>query len=278
MRWILTSFLVVSFMAIGGCASFFAPWFPPKEKEAQEELKSEHTWLGKEQTESEKKQSAKLHTLLAGEYYSRGQYKVAIEEANQAISANSDYAPPYNVLGLVYMKLREDKLAQQNFERALNITPNDSETHNNFGWFLCQRKPEQMDQAMKHFKAALKDSLYSTPEMSNTNAGTCELSRGNYTSAEGYFQKALVLKPKYPPALIGLAKMHFLRGNLDAAKLNLARYMHASPPTAESLWLGVKIERKAGNRQSAASYASQLKKRFPNSDEAIALSSGKFEQ
>ncbi|MCK5436113.1 MAG: hypothetical protein KAI88_05740, partial [Nitrosomonadaceae bacterium] len=81
MRQLLTSFLIALFILIGGCASFFAPWFPPEQKEAQEELKSEHTWLGKEQSESAKKESAKLHTLLAGEYYSRGQHKVAIEEA-----------------------------------------------------------------------------------------------------------------------------------------------------------------------------------------------------
>ena len=129
---------------------------------------------------------------------------------------------------------------------------------------------------MKHFEIALEDPLYSTPEMANTNAGTCELSRGNYRSAEEYFQKALMLKPKYSPALIGLTKMHYSSGNLAAAKLNLARYMHTSIPTAEGLWLGVKIERKAGNRQSAANYASQLKKRFPDSKEAIALSKGEF--
>jgi len=276
MRQLLTSFLIALFILIGGCASFFAPWFPPKQKGAQEELKSEHTWLGQEQSESAKIESTKLHTLLAGEYYSRGQYKVAIEEANEALSGNSSYAPAYNVLGLVYMDLNEDRLAQQNFERALDIAPNDPEIHNNFGWFLCQRRPEQMDQAVKHFEIALKDPLYSTPEMANTNAGTCELSRGNYRSAEEYFQKALILKPKYSPALIGLTKTHYSSGNLAAAKLNLARYMHTSTPTAESLWLGVKIERKAGNRQSAASYASQLKKRFPDSKEAIALSKGEF--
>ena len=276
MRQLLTSFLIAFLILIGGCASFFAPWFPPKQTEVQEELKSEDTWLGKEPSESAKKQSTKLHTQLAGEYYSRGQYKVAIEEANKALSTNSSYAPAYNVLGLVYMKLREDNLAQQNFDRALYIAPNDPETYNNYGWFLCQRKPEQMDQAMKHFGIALNDPLYSTPEMANTNAGTCEPSRGNYRSAEEYFQEVLMLKPKYSPALIGLTKMHFLSGNLAAAKLNLARYMQAYTPTAESLWLGVKIERKAVNLQSAASYASKLKKRFPNSKEAIALSKGKF--
>jgi type IV pilus assembly protein PilF len=276
MRLILTGFFVTLLMLTSGCASFFAPWFPPKEKETQEELKLEHSWLGREQSESAKREGTILHTQLAGAYYNRGQYKIAIDEANKALSANSSYAPAYNVLGLVYMNLHEDKLAKENFERALEIEPNDPETHNNFGWFLCQRMPEQMDQAMKHFMAALKDSLYTTPEMSNTNAGTCEISRGNYTSAERLFQQALVLKPGYSQALIGMAEAHYMSGNLPAARLNLSRYMRTSTPTAKSLLLGVRIERKSGNSQSAASYASQLMKRFPNSNEAIALRKGKF--
>jgi len=138
MRLIMTGFLVTLLILTSGCASFFAPWFPSKEKETQEELKSEHAWLGKEQSESAKKESTALHTQLAGAYYSRGQYKIAIEEANKALSTNPSYAPAYNVLGLVYMNLHEDKLAKENFERALEIEPKDSETHNNFGWFLCQ--------------------------------------------------------------------------------------------------------------------------------------------
>ena len=276
MRLILTGFFVSLLILTSGCASFFAPWFPPKEKEVKEELKSEHSWLGKEQTESEKKASTVLHTQLAGAYYNRGQYKIAIDEANKALSTNPSYAPAYNVLGLVYMNLNEDKLAKENFERALEIAPNDPETHNNFGWFLCQRMPEQMDQAMKHFMTALEDSLYSTPEMSNTNAGTCELSRGSYKSAERFFQKALVLKPEYSQALIGMAETNFMSGNLPAARLNLSRYMRTSTPTAKSLLLGVRIERKSGDRQSAANYASQLTKRFPNSKESAALRNGKF--
>lgn len=276
MRLILTGFFVTLMILTSGCASFFAPWFPPKEKEVREELKSEHSWLGKEQTEKEKEASTVLHTQLAGAYYNRGQYKIAIDEANKALNTDPGYAPAYNVLGLVYMNLKEDKLAKENFDRALEIAPNDPETHNNYGWFLCQRIPEQTDQAMKHFMAALKDPLYSTPEMSNTNAGTCELNRGGYKSAERFFRQALSLKPSYSQALIGMAETHFMTGNLPAARLNLSHYMRTSTPTAKSLLLGVRIERKSGNRNSAASYASQLTKRFPNSDEAAALRNGKF--
>ncbi len=275
MRRMLTGFFVTLLILTSGCASFFAPWFPPKEKGFQE-LRSEHSWLGKEQSESAKKTSIVLHTQLAGAYYNRGQFKIAIDEATKALNNNPDYAPAYNVLGLIYMDLHEDKLAKENFERALEIAPKDPEAHNNFGWFLCQRMPEQMDQAIKHFMAALKISLYPTPEMPNTNAGICELSRGSYKSAERFFQQALALKPTYSQALIGMAETHFMSGNLPAARLNLLHYMRISTPTAKSLLLGVRIERKSGNRQSAASYASQLSKRFPNSDETAALRNGKF--
>ena len=48
-------------------------------------------------------------------------------------------------------------------------------------------------------------------------------------------------------------------------------------PTAESLWLGVRVERRLGDRNSEASYAMQLRNKFPNSVEARALGAGKFE-
>ena len=46
MRLILTGFLVTLLILTSGCASFFAPWFPSKEKEVGD-FKSEHSWLGK---------------------------------------------------------------------------------------------------------------------------------------------------------------------------------------------------------------------------------------
>ena len=44
-------------------------------------------------------QSAKIHTELAAEYFNRGQLDVAIEEVTEALKAQSNYAPAYNVLG-----------------------------------------------------------------------------------------------------------------------------------------------------------------------------------
>jgi len=43
---------------------------------------------------------------------------------------------------------------------------------------------------------------------------------------------------------------------------------------AEQLWLGVRIERKVGDRNAAANYAVQLRKRFPDAQETQWLMQG----
>ena len=67
----------------------------------------------------EPRNRAKIHTELASLYYGRGNMAVALEELRIATSADANYAPAYSFYGLVYMELREAKLAQENFERAL---------------------------------------------------------------------------------------------------------------------------------------------------------------
>lgn len=260
MKQALTGLFIVLSILTGGCA----------QQPVQGRLMSE-------QFLSIAQQSAKIHTELAAEYYSRGQFVVALEEVTEALRADVKFAPAYNVLGLIYMDLREDRLAQKNFEQALRIAPNDSEVHNNYGWFLCQRRPERMEQAVEHFMEALKNPLYSTPEKPYNNAGICMLSRGDYKSAEEFFQKTLSIRATDSQALIGMAKIGLRNGNLVAAKANLSRHMQVSVPTAESLWLGIQIERKIGDRHAEASYAIQLQKRFPDSKEAAVLRDGRFE-
>lgn len=218
---------------------------------------------------------AKIHTELAGQYYSRGQYRVAIEEAEIALRANNNYAPAYNVLGLIYMDLREDGRAQVNFERAIRIAPNDADVHNNYGWFLC-RNPAQIDLAIDHFMQAIKDPFYEIPEKSYTNAGLCVLKRNDFEQAKAYLQKALVIHPDYPLAVLGLIQIDYLSRNLRVAQTNITRYIQSYPLSADSLWLAIRIEHALGNDQAVASYGAQLQRRFPDSNEARSLREGKL--
>lgn len=220
-------------------------------------------------------QSAKIHTELAAEYFNRGQLDVAIEEVNEALKAQSNYALAFNVLGLINMTLNENNKALDNFERAIRLAPKNSEIHNNYGWFLCQRFSQRIDQAIDHFMVAAKDPLYATPEMSYANAGICETKRQNYTEAKVFFHKALSLRPSYAPAAIGLIDMDFQRGNLTDAKSKLAQFLQNNAPTAESLMMAIKIEQAAGNQLAVDSYIFQLHKYFPESKEAVMIREGR---
>lgn len=232
--------------------------------------------MSKQEKSDRAHQSAKIHTELAAEYFNRRQLDVAIEEVTEALKAQSNYAPAYNVLGLVNMTLNEDSKALDNFEKAIQIAPRNSEIHNNYGWFLCQRFAHRMDQAINHFMIAVKDPLYPTPEMSFANAGICEFKRQKYNEAQAFFQKALSIQPNYSPALTGLIDIDLQRGNLTDAKSKLALFLQNNASTPESLLLAIRIEQAMGDQLAADSYIFQLQKYFPDSKEAAIVREGKI--
>jgi type IV pilus assembly protein PilF len=217
---------------------------------------------------------AKIHTELAAQYYERAQLGVAMEEIGKALQSESNYAPAYNVRGLINMALREDIQAEDDFQRSLRLDSGDSDAHNNYGWFLCQRGKVQ--DSIKQFMAALKNPLYATPEKSYLNAGVCSGKAGNAKGAEEFLQKALILRPNMPEALVGLAELSFASGDHAGAKSYFMRFAknRETPLSAENLWLAVRIERKMGDKNSEESYALQLRKYFPDSREAQLMLQG----
>lgn len=217
--------------------------------------------------------SARVHTELAGMYYERAQLGVALGELELALHADSNYAPAYNVRGLVNLALREYKEAEQDFQQSLRLDKNDSEAHNNYGWFLCQRGREK--ESISHFMAAIKNPLYGTPERAYLNAGVCAKKSGDNKDAEEFLQRALLVQPGLAEAMLPLAELSFANGDYVMAKKYFAGYSEkADNLTAGQLWLAVRIERKVGDRNSEASYSMQLRKRYPDARETQLLTSG----
>jgi type IV pilus assembly protein PilF len=221
------------------------------------------------------RERARVHTELASGYYELRNMNVALEEVKEALRADPSYGPAYNVAGLIYADLKEDKSAQDSFLRALRIDPADSDANNNYGRFLCDRKRE--DEALRYFQAALRNPLYRNPERSYVNAGLCSRRRGDLAAAEDYFQKALQVRPGEPQALYQLAEITYSRGGYKQAKSYLDRIGQLTSANAEILWLALRVERKLGDRDAAASYGTQLTKNFPDSKEARALLAGREE-
>lgn len=230
---------------------------------------------GNSEADSQVRERARVFTDLAGAYVARGQYKVALGELRKAITADSRYGPAYNVYGMIYMELAEDKLAEDNFQRAIELDRNDSTARNNYGWFLCTRG--RYDEGLAQFSAAIRNPLYAQPELAMTNAGLCAEKKGDIALAEANLAKALKLQPDSPNTVLKLAGLNFRQGRLMQAQRLLERHDELAPPTAESLWLGVRLARKLGDRSQEAAYALQLHKRFPDSNEAQLLLAGQYE-
>ena len=218
---------------------------------------------------------ARVHNELAAAYYERGNMGVALEELRIALAADPSYAPAYNTLGLVHMDLKEYPQAQQNFERGLQIAPNDPDINHNYGWFLCQTDREEL--SLRYFLAAIKNPLYASPQKSYALAGACALRKGNESAARDYFEHALRLDPNLPLALVNLAKLKYRAGELSAARTLVGRYNQIVEPTAESLWLAVRIERRLGDRAAETRQSAELRRRFPGSKEHENLIKGRFE-
>ncbi len=227
------------------------------------------------EADSEGRQRARAFTDLANAYFVRAQYKIALDELRKAITADSRFGPAYNIYGQIYMELAEDKLAEENFRRAIELDRNDSFARNNFGWFLCTRG--RYDEGLEQFSLALRNPLYTQPEQAMANAGLCAERKGDVRLAEANLLKSLKLQPDNPGTVLKLAGLYFRQGRLVEAQRQLARHAELAPPSAESLWLGVRLERKLGDRAQEAAYGLQLRKRFSDSDEARLLMTGQYE-
>jgi len=250
-------------LAVAGCASPQPAPAPPPQPAPPPPVK---------QQEVSPKERAKLHAELGAGYYERGRMDIALEELNEAAKLDPNESRIYNLYGLVYAMLGENAKAEQNFQRALSMAPQNPDYHHNWGWYLCSTgRPRE---AIPEFEIALRDPLYKTPEVALINAGRCSLAFGDLDGADKYFRRALATAPNNPQAIYGVALLSFRLGRQDDARSWMRRLTQQQPVPPEVLYLAMCIEKKSGDRAAEQSYIAQLKNRYPDSAETKAIPSG----
>ncbi len=217
---------------------------------------------------------AKIRLELAANHYQQRNFPLALQEAEQAVKLDPGFGASYGMLGLVYMAIGDRQKADESFRRALSIDPKDAELNNNFGWYLCQTGRQQ--ESLGYFSNALEDRLYATPAKPLHNAGICALQIGDEPAAENYFLRSFQVDPANAVAMFNLGRLYLQRGNLERAKFYSERLMNSYQPTAETLWLALKVARAGGDQDYSSQLASQLRQRFPQSREAGLLQRGAF--
>jgi type IV pilus assembly protein PilF len=243
---------------------------PPAPEPAGERTKSTTS-----DTDADARGRARIHTDLAVNYLEIRNLGVALEEAGIAQRSDPSYAPAFNVAGLIYIELKDDRMAEESFRQALRINARDADTNNNYGTFLCDRKREA--DGIKHFLVAISDPLYQFPDRSYVNAGVCARRRGDLAGAENYFRNALKFQPNQIQALYQLADMSYARASYAETRTVLARLVPVAAGSPEILWLMLRTERRLGDGNALDSLAHQLRTNFPDSKEAALLSAKQFD-
>ncbi|MCM5571936.1 type IV pilus biogenesis/stability protein PilW [Burkholderiaceae bacterium FT117] len=226
--------------------------------------------------ESDARRRARIRVELAAGYYQQRNYQVALDEIGQALRADPEYPGAFGMLGLVYMALNDRERAEESFQRGLRLAPNDANLNNNYGWFLCQTGRER--DSIARFEQALRDPLYQTPTMPLHNAGICALRLGDEKTAESYFLRAFQVDATNPVAMFNLGQIYLKRGDLERARFHAQRLVNTFEPSAQTLWLALKVERALGNRDAEASLGAQLRRRFPDSPEAGLLAARRYSE
>lgn len=224
---------------------------------------------------SEAQRRAKVHTELGMAYFEAGRFDIALDAARSAFGYESGYAPAHHLMALVHMLVGDANAARDNFQRAIAVAPNDPDFNNSYGWFLCTVGEEQ--EGLRRLALAASNPYYRYATRPYTNSGLCHLRLNNEEAAKAQFKLAATVDPNNGQALYYLAAIAYRQADYASARDYLVQLHQRREPTAESVWLGVRTERRLGNREAENSYAEQLRGRFEKSPQYQALKQGKYE-
>jgi type IV pilus assembly protein PilF len=258
--------LVTGLVSISGCASKVAGVDPA----------GNGVEMMTASDEPDARRRARIRLELAVGYFEQGQTTIALDELKQSIAADPTFGEAYNLRGLIYMRLNDFRFSEESFRKALSINPQNSNIVHNLGWLLCQqaRYPE----SMLMFSQALSNPQYGGRAKTLMAQGLCQIGAGQAADAELSLLKSYEFDAGNPVTAYNLAKLLFQRDDFIRAQFYVRRLNNSELANAESLWLGVKVERRMNNPDAMLQLATQLQKRFPQSREAASYQRSAFDE
>ena len=265
MKSLLTWLLLGAAAGLFGCAS------RPGEAEVAASGKE---WVT-ESDEPEAQRRARLRIELASGYFEKGQVTVALDEVKQALAADPNYAPAHNLRGLIYLRLKEPRLAEASFQQAIKLAPRDGDSWHNLGWMHCEAG--QYADAVAAFGKALQTPQYAAASRTWMSQGICQARAGQPLEAERSLLRAFELDAANPIVSYNLASLLLQRREYQRAQFHIRRLNNSELANAESLWLGARVERKLNQLETARQLGEQLRSRYPESQEAANYERGAFD-
>lgn len=220
-------------------------------------------------TEKKDPQKAVEYSVQAARtYIARQEWDNAKRHLRNALAIDDNDGEVHEALGLVFQSTGEFELADQHFQRAVALDGSLSRVRNNYAAFLYQQ--ERYPEAERQLERVVEDTLYENRPAAYVNLGLVRMKLKKYESARNAFERARRMDSRNAVTLFQLAEAHYQLGDFSKAQQFYADYRQLVPrQTAGTLWLGIRLADKSGDRNAVASYALALRNLYPRSDEYL---------
>lgn len=210
--------------------------------------------------------AAQKRAQLGLTYLRRGNSQQAKYNLDKAIKFAPNIEDVHISMAYYYQTVGDLVNAETSYRKAINASDASGDGYNNFGVFLCQQDEFKESEAM--FLKAVKMPKYTRAGDSYENLGVCSRKAGEIDKARAYFSTALKYNPRSQITLIELTEIEIEQHHYLDARAQLARYHRIIAQSAESLNLGMTIERNMNDEEAARKFGILLLAKFPSSNEA----------
>ncbi len=176
----------------------------------------------------ERLQKAAAHYQLGVSYLNDNNIQPAFVEFQKALELNPNDKEVLNAIGVIYLlKLEDYPKAVDYFQRALGIDKNFSEAFNNLG--VAYEKMGRFSDAIEQYRTALSNPLYRNAEKAFNNLGRAYYRSKRYSDAVDAYKEAIKRYPDFYLPYYGLALCYNAMGRYGDAAAALKRAIGLDP-------------------------------------------------
>ncbi|MBL4821333.1 MAG: type IV pilus biogenesis/stability protein PilW [Gammaproteobacteria bacterium] len=215
-------------------------------------------------------QAVKDYIQLAIAYYDIDDIVGAKRSINNAFEIDGNNSEVHSVLALIYQREGDMGLADEAFQRSINIDGSNSRARNNYAVFLFGR--EHFEDAFEQLQVVSADTNYDERAVAFENLGRSALRLNREGDAERAFERALQLNNNLYLSSVELAQIKFNKRELASARsvyndFLMIREASNIPHTPRSLWIGIQIENEFPDSEILEGYSRLLTMLYQDSPE-----------
>ena len=209
-------------------------------------------------------EAARTRMSLGLTYLQNNNYTQAKKNLDKALEFNPRSADVQFAMAYYYQLVGDNLRAEEYYETAIDLAPNNGDIANSYGAFKCQNG--EYEKAKAYFFDAINNRLYANAAQTYENLALCAQSQGKLDEAIGYFQDALKHQPARGKSLFLLSELYTVSEQWELAESTLRKYERVAKVTPDSLWLAYEIAKGKGDLETAKGYGEMMMSLFPESE------------